>query len=250
MNTATYRTSSTQEAAIASQRAYYEDTASDYDRLHVSADPEHDFALSIFKGYLRDNAIGSLLDVGAGTGRVSRGLAVDSELKELRVTGIEPVESLRQLGHSAGVPEDSLVDGDATSLPYKDGEFDAVCAFAVLHHIPNPEKAISEMLRVAKKAIFISDSNCYGQGSRAATAMKWGLRSLKLWPAYQWITTRGKGYKYSEEDGVFFSYSIFDSDRQIRKECQSVHIINTRGNGNIYRNCTHGAILGIKGGSL
>ena len=65
--------------AVATQRAYYEDTAVDYDRMHVSADPEHDFALSIFKGYLRDNGISSLLDVGAGTGRVSRGLALDFE---------------------------------------------------------------------------------------------------------------------------------------------------------------------------
>ena len=144
----------------------------------------------------------------------------------------------------------SLIDGDATALPYADGEFDAVCAFAVMHHIPNPERAISEMLRVAKKAIFISDSNCYGQGNRAATAIKWGLRNLGLWPAYQWITTKGKGYKYSDEDGVYFSYSIFDSYRQIRERCQSVHIVNTRGNGNVYRDCTHGAVLGLKGGSL
>ena len=254
MNTAFHRTTSTSHSesnrAVTAQRAYYESTAADYDRLHVHADPEHDFALSVFKGYLRDNAIGSLLDVGAGTGRVSRGLAEDPSLKHLEVVGIEPVESLRILGHAAGVPNHSLVDGDATDLPYQDGSFDAVCAFAVLHHIPDPRQAINEMLRVARKAIFISDSNCYGQGSRTTTNMKWWLRNLKLWPMFQWITTGGKGFKFSEEDGVFFSYSIFDSEKQIRRACRSVHVLNTRGSGNIYRECSHGAILGLKDGIL
>jgi hypothetical protein len=46
--------------------------------------------------------------------------------------------------------------------------FDVVCEYAARHHIPRPEIAVLEMLRIAKKAIFISDANNLDQGNRDA----------------------------------------------------------------------------------
>lgn len=48
--------------------------------------------------------------------------------------------------------------GNVTEMPFKDGDFDVVCAFEVLKHIPFElfENAIQELVRVANKAVVIS----------------------------------------------------------------------------------------------
>jgi hypothetical protein len=39
---------------------------------------------------------------------------------------------------------------------------------------------------------------------------------MGLWPAFDFVRTRGRGYMVSEGDGVFYSYSVFDSLRLLR----------------------------------
>lgn len=41
-----------------------------------------------------------------------------------------------------------LATGDVTDLPYRDGEFDAVFNFAVLHHVPDWRAGLREIARV------------------------------------------------------------------------------------------------------
>jgi ubiquinone/menaquinone biosynthesis C-methylase UbiE len=91
---------------------------------------------------------------------------------DVMVMGVEPVQELREVAYAKGISPAELTDGDALDLRFGDGAFDLVCAFGVLHHIRTPEIAIGEMLRVAKKAIFLSDANNFGQGS-------WPARSIK-----------------------------------------------------------------------
>ena len=40
--------------------------------------------------------------------------------------------------------------GDAEKLPYKTESFDCVCSMGVLHHVPDPEKAVAEIYRCLK----------------------------------------------------------------------------------------------------
>ncbi|MCY4524853.1 MAG: methyltransferase domain-containing protein, partial [Halobacteriovoraceae bacterium] len=44
---------------------------------------------------------------------------------------------------------------------FEDNQFDIVTALDVLEHLDNPHRAFQEMLRVAKKAVFISLPNMY-----------------------------------------------------------------------------------------
>ena len=227
------------------QRQYYAETAHRYDELHLLEKDEHYFALAFLAAMIEFHNIQSILDIGAGTGRTL--LYLKQHCPRLRVVGIEPVEALRKIAYEQGLSQSEMIDGDALRLSYTAGEFDLVCEFGVLHHIRRPELAVAEMLRVAGKAIFISDSNNFGQGSFAARAIKQGINALGLWPVADWFKTRGKGYTISEEDGLAYSYSVFNNFKQIEHVCKSVHILNTRGGRiNPYRTADHIALLGIK----
>ena len=166
---------------------------------------------------------------------------------DMRIVGIEPVKELREIGYSHGLSEDDLVDGDATKLQFCAQEFDLVCEFGVLHHIRRPEIAVSEMLRVADKAIFISDANNFGQGSRASRSIKHMINFFGLWKIANLLKTKGRGFTISEGDGLAYSYSVFNNYRKIQMHCRSIHLLNTtEGHINFYKTASHVALLGIK----
>lgn len=226
------------------QQQYYSDTASDYNSMHID-DEEHMFALNFLTSMLGIYNINSILDIGSGTGRALSHLK--EQRPELRIVGIEPVEKLRGIGHTTGLSTDELINGDATQLNFKDGEFDLVCEFGVLHHIKSPEIAVAEMLRVFKKGIFVSDSNNFGQGSLASRSMKQFFNFFGLWKVIDLIKTKGKGYNFTEGDGLSYSYSVFSNYKQIKNKCKTIHLVNTRdGAENPYRTASHVALLAIK----
>ena len=248
-----FRTGDRREAEAASlQRAYYRDIADRYDSFHVDVNDsrrlgEHDLAAAFMTGVIPLLGIRSVLDIGAGTGRTLSQLK--ASLPQLRIVGIEPSEALREEGYRKGLTADELVEGDAQALNYDTGSFDLVCEFGALHHMPRPSDAVAEMLRVARVAVFISDSNNFGQGGRLARLIKQGLNACGLWPLADFLKTRGKGYTMSEGDGLAYSYSVFNDYRQIEKACNCVHIVNTVGAGIApYRTASHVALLGIKAG--
>lgn len=229
---------------VQAQRRYYNDTAARYESMHVNEEDEHYLALRFLESVIDLYGINTLLDIGAGTGRVGR--YFKKKNPRIRVLSIEPVAALREIGHSLGLSSDELVDGDASSLPFKDGEFDLVCEFGVLHHVRTPSLVVEEMMRVGKVGIFISDSNNFGHGSPIARATKQMLNALGLWGVVNFIKTKGKGYTLSQGDGIAYSYSVFNNYKQIAAKCHT-HILNTTPAGtNAYKSSPHVALLGIK----
>jgi ubiquinone/menaquinone biosynthesis C-methylase UbiE len=231
---------------IAIQREYYRQTAECYDYAHLEGSREHNVALRFMIAMMPLLECRSVLDVGSGTGRAL--LAIKEHLPQIRICGIEPSPELRAQALDKGLASDEIVAGDAQVLSYRDGEFDLVCAFGALHHIAKPSLAVSEMLRVSRRAIFISDANSFGQGSAPVRAVKQFANLLGLWPLLDFIKTGGKGYRISEGDGLSYSYSVFTDYKQIRRACAAVHILNTLGtmSRNPYRGAPHVALLGIK----
>jgi ubiquinone/menaquinone biosynthesis C-methylase UbiE len=233
--------------AVEIQRAYYAKTASHYDAMHVPGDQrdEHFLALAVMAGLMIYYDCQSVLDVGAGTGRTlvwlkQRGLG--------KAVGVEPVAELRARGYEKSLSPSELIDGDATHLPFADCEFDLVCCFGVLHHVPRPDLAVQEILRVARRMVFISDSNNFGQGGRVMRAVKQTANALGLWPVLNYLKTRGREYTISEEDGLAYSYSVFTSYPVIRTACSIVHLFNTTDSASVnpYRGAPHVALAGIK----
>lgn len=231
-------------AAERIQRSYYKDTADRYDDLHVHRDDPHHLALAWLVGVMEHLEVRSVLDVGSGTGR-----AVAYILQRrpgTQVVGLEPSPELRAIGAGKGLGA-HLVDGDAMKLDYPDGHFDVVCEFGVLHHLPRPRDAVREMLRVARKAVFISDDNHVGCSGPAGRLVKRALLALGLWKAAYWVRSGGKGYRITESDGLAYPYSVFEDLPVLQGACRAVHCMNTDGRGpNLYTGAGHVALCGIK----
>jgi len=232
--------------AIDIQRAYYAETANSYDEMHVHECDEHSLALRFMLSMVEYCGVRSILDIGSGTGRSL--LKIKLEKPGISVVGIEPSNELREVGYAKGLSAAELINGDAMNLAFDKGTFDLVCEFGALHHIPFPSKAVSEMLRVSRNCIFISDCNNFGRGTAVSRLLKQAFNAAGLWPLVYLSKTKGKGYCVSEGDGLAYSYSVFNDYKQIRKSCKSVYFLNTSDAGpNLYRRASHVALLGVKG---
>jgi SAM-dependent methyltransferase len=209
--------------AVTRQRDYYERTAHEYEAKHVHADDGHAHAAELIDTFIESKRWLRVLDVGMGTGR---GAALLGRKPERYVVGLEPVRALLDRAvETGGVSIAQVLQGEGEHLPFADQSFDIACSFGVLHHVRNPNAVVREMARVASLGIFISDSNRFGQGSMLKRVLKLTLWYLKLWGLYQVLATRGKGFHFSEGDGVFYSYSVYDSLHTVRESMSHIRLI-------------------------
>ena len=115
---------------------------------------------------------GQVLEVGCGTGAMTRALARRAAFSG-KATGVDQsrhfIDAARQFAQDESVAEqvDFLV-GDAHSLDFPDGTFDAVFAHTLISHVTDPAAVLREMVRVLRPggtlAIFDGDyaSMTYG----------------------------------------------------------------------------------------
>ena len=91
------------------------------------------------------------LELGCGTGFFLLNLMQGGVAKTGSVTDLSPgmVKVALRNAESLGLPVDGRV-ADAETIPYEDNTFDLVVGHAVLHHIPDVEKSLREVLRVLK----------------------------------------------------------------------------------------------------
>ena len=198
------------EEAVEIQRRYYTETATNYEKMHEQEGSGDAFNNKYVQAILQMLGAQSVLDVGTATGRGLHTLR--AALPGAFICGVEPVDALLGVARRNDVlASGSLVRGTGLALPFADKSFDVVCEFAILHHVPEPDTVVREMLRVARKAVLLSDSNRFGQGSLPVRLAKLAMYKTKIWHAYDWIRTRGKGYMVTEGDGLAYSYSVYDS---------------------------------------
>jgi ubiquinone/menaquinone biosynthesis C-methylase UbiE len=91
-----------------------------------------------------------VLEVGCGPGPVARALASTPGIGE--VIGVDPslvfLEKGRELARD--LANLAFLEGDARALPLEDSSFDVVVFHTTLCHVPGPEVALAEALRVLR----------------------------------------------------------------------------------------------------
>lgn len=89
----------------------------------------------------------TVLDSGCGPGNLTTRLAAAVAPDGVAV-GLDISEPMLQRAAAQARPNMGLVRGDATHLPFRDNGFDAACATAVIMLVPDPARALAEMVRV------------------------------------------------------------------------------------------------------
>jgi ubiquinone/menaquinone biosynthesis C-methylase UbiE len=128
------------------------------------------------------------LELGCGTGFFTLNLKLAGVLEQGHVTDLSPgmVDVARRNARSLGFEVDGRV-ADAERLPYEDDSFDLVVGHAVLHHIPDVELAIREVLRVLKpggRFVFAGEPTRHGDyiARRLSRATWWAATTVTRLP--------------------------------------------------------------------
>jgi ubiquinone/menaquinone biosynthesis C-methylase UbiE len=97
----------------------------------------------------------SILDIGCGEGVLTAEWA--ERLGDGRVVGTDLDDpKLRAEWEKRSRPNLEFRVEEASTLSFADDEFDLACAIEVLEHVPDPERTLSEMARVASGHLLVS----------------------------------------------------------------------------------------------
>lgn len=123
-------------------KRYYDDFSSHYDRgrdrgYHALVD---DLEMSVVEPYARGKRV---LEAGCGTGLMLSRI----DRVATQAVGVDLSSGMLGRARDRGL---TVVQGSITALPFGDATFDTVCSFKVLAHVPDIERALSELARVTR----------------------------------------------------------------------------------------------------
>ena len=137
------------QAALAERRTksqeFFSSSAGQWDRVRdeLFGDRFHLAALAAFA-----QSHWTVGDLGCGTGQVSTALAPFVE----RVIAVDSSAAMLQAAKKRlqGFENVDLRRGELEALPVDDAKLDAATLMLVLHHVPEPQRALAEVARVLK----------------------------------------------------------------------------------------------------
>jgi demethylmenaquinone methyltransferase/2-methoxy-6-polyprenyl-1,4-benzoquinol methylase len=206
-------------------RSIFDGTAADYDRI------ERIVGLGSGSWYRGEALLRAglkpgmkVLDIGVGTGLVSRQVARIVGAPDL-VTGIDPSPGMLE---NARVPDGvKLVRGGVEHLPFADASFDFVTMGYALRHIADLSIAFSECFRVLRpggRYCILEITN--PDGKFHATLLKGYLRGVVPWLAR--LTSR------NAETPVLWNY-YWDTIAACARPSQVMHTLEAAGFGKVDR---------------
>jgi ubiquinone/menaquinone biosynthesis C-methylase UbiE len=191
-----------------------------------ATDPQQQAMLS---AYLDDLAMpdgAEVLEIGCGTGAISRVLASRPTVRDVIAVDPSPVFLDRAAKLAADLPNISFRQADGRSLPLGDDKVDVVVLHTVLSHVPEPARVLAEAFRVLRAggrlAAFDGDYNTMTvataevdpmQSCAAAMAENyvndpWIVRRLPSMlrsAGFDHIRLRSHGYAQTDDPAYFLS---------------------------------------------
>ena len=149
----------------------YDQRCVDYARGRFDADRAR-------RGRSRELPYDRALELGCGTGFFLLNLIQSGVARRGSVTDLSPgmVKVATRNGQSLGLDIDGRV-ADAEGIPYEDNTFDLVVGHAVLHHIPDVELSLREVIRVLRpggRFVFAGEPTNVGDGyARTLSTLTW-----------------------------------------------------------------------------
>lgn len=224
------------------QHDYYAETASAYDDFHKGE--AHLAAYDRLRNYMKAHPQRSYLECGVGTGQIF--INVLNDFPTIRAHGFGPYQEELDEAEKKGIPWRHLQTGDATAMRYEDQSYDVVAMFGVLHHIPTAKQitAVREMIRVARKVVFISDRN----GLLYKPRIKRLAHYTGTYGLLAKLSTKGKGYHESERDGITYPLDLLRV-YEVLREAGDVTLyatITKREHPDIWQSASHMGLLLVK----
>jgi ubiquinone/menaquinone biosynthesis C-methylase UbiE len=136
-------------------------------------------------GGMKGRSFGEALEIGSGTGYFSLNLVQLGIVERLTASDISPgmLKRLAATAEALGLEDVKTVATEAEALPFEDESFDLVFGHAVLHHIPDLDKAFAEFRRVLRPGgmiAFAGEPSRYGD-QLAALPKRAGLALAPAW---------------------------------------------------------------------
>ncbi len=130
-------------------------------------------------------SFGDALEIGSGTGYFSLNLVQLGVIERLTATDISPgmLARLAATAEALGLEGVATVATEAERLPFEDESFDLVFGHAVLHHIPDLDRAFAEFGRVLRPGgmvAFAGEPSRYGD-RLAALPKRTGMLVAPAW---------------------------------------------------------------------
>ncbi len=130
----------------------FERIAHRYDLLNHLLSAGRDVHWRRFTAKMLPPDVRTVIDVATGTGDLAA--AVARELPRVWVVGVDFAREMLAMARDKATPAHrsriSLVEGDATNLPFDAGRFDAACIGFGFRNIPDRRGALLEMKRVVR----------------------------------------------------------------------------------------------------
>ncbi len=97
-----------------------------------------------------------ILDAGCGEGFISD--MIERNVENVRITGLEIETTALDIAKRMNKNVNYL-QGDICRMPFEDNRFDIVICTEVMEHLKEPDTALQELARVAKKTILLTVPN-------------------------------------------------------------------------------------------